>query len=80
MDLCRICWLPDATCLEGRCRWCDGSPPRTVAQITRWARTAGQVLNRYDGQTQDAMAALEYGLHNSGPGRRMIVPPRRDRW
>jgi hypothetical protein len=60
----RICWPnPDATCLEGGCGYCNGSPFRSVASIRRYAALAGVLPNRGTGQ-KDAMEAFQYGLAN----------------
>lgn len=66
----RICWPPDATCLEGGCGYCEIREPLPVLEIEEWAETAGQVLNRNGGKTQDAMKAFGYGMRNyGGPGK-----------
>lgn len=58
-----ICWpFPDATCLEGGCIHCWDAPPRTRAEVMRYASQAGQVPNRGNGKTKDAWTAWTWGL------------------
>lgn len=58
----RICWPnPDATCLEGGCGYCNDSPFRAITQIRKYAQSAGQVPNRGNDKTQDAVDAFNYG-------------------
>jgi hypothetical protein len=73
----RICWPdPDATCLEGGCGWCQDNPVRSWSSIADYARTAGQVPNRFGGKTKDAREAFAYGARNLGapPGYRQPQP------
>lgn len=66
----RICWPPDATCLEGGCGYCAYRRLRLVSSIRKWAESAGQVPNRNGGKTQDALVAFTWGQqYNDGPGK-----------
>jgi hypothetical protein len=62
-----ICWPnPDATCLEGGCIWCEDHPVRSWATIARWAHGAGEVHNRFGGETKRALDAFRYGAVHLG--------------
>jgi hypothetical protein len=60
----RICWPnPDATCLNGGCSYCNDHPFRTLASIERYARKAGVLPHRGNGE-DDALHAFQYGYSN----------------
>ena len=65
----RICWPPDATCLEGGCSYCADERPRNISSIEKWCKTAGEVPNRCGGKKKPAMKAFDYGIRHGGPGR-----------
>jgi hypothetical protein len=61
----RICWPnPDATCLEGGCGYCNDNPFRALTIIRAYAESAGQVRNRGNDKTQDAVDAYNYGYRH----------------
>lgn len=58
----RICWPdPDATCLEGGCTHCNDAEFVSETKIRSYARTTGEVPNRYGGKAKSAWAAYWYG-------------------
>lgn len=60
----RICWPdPDATCLEGGCIHCNANTFRSLTTIERYARRAGVVQNRGEGE-KDAWDAYQWGLRH----------------
>jgi len=64
IDERRICWPdPDATCLNGGCGWCNTYPFRKITTISRYARKAGILPHRGNGE-DDAMHALQYGVRH----------------
>lgn len=63
----KICWPnPDATCLAGGCIHCEGYPYRSLATIRAYARNAGVLKHRVQGQ-ENAFLAFEYGLDHAHP-------------
>jgi hypothetical protein len=49
--------------LEGGCIHCQDEPVRKWSEIENYARTKGQVPNRFGGKTKDAWDAYLYGAH-----------------